>query len=368
MMAKKRKIILATGGTGGHVFPALALAEKIAKSNLYTPVFFCDKRGHSYLRKQKVGEVIETLNYEPTTGVLGRISFLNALLWSLLRSLWLVLRLRPKAIIGFGGYASFSPVLSAVILGKKLYLQEQNSVMGKVNRWFAIYAKKIFTSFPAVKKIPIKALKKVKFTGLPVREEIVNMAAEKHYSKKSAFRVLVIGGSQGAEVLTDIVAKAIDMLPEEVQEGMVLRHQVRKNRVKDIQFFYGEETQLKAFDVRSFYEDIAGEIHKSDLVISRAGSSALAEIMCLSKAAILVPYVFAADDHQSLNAEYLGDNKAALVIKQEDLNAEMLAEQIITFFDHREILEKMARRAGKLYQKDCVEHMYQHIVKNSGKR
>jgi len=315
--ARMPLVIVMAGGTGGHVFPALAVAELLVL------------RGCRVLwigsRAGMEAELVPRHGYEMAwiafSGLRGKGFAARLMLpWRLLFALWqalvIMLRQRPAAVIGFGGYISFPGGLMAALLGRRLLLHEQNAVAGMANRVLARMADRVLCAFPDV-------LPRAVWVGNPVRAEIARLAppALRYAQRQGVLRLLVVGGSLGARALNEVVPQALARLPLAARPAVV--HQSGRAQIDALRSAYAD-AGVDATAV-AFIDDMAGEYADADLVICRAGAMTVAEVACAGVAALFVPFPFAVDDHQTANARYLADRQAALLVQQAELDAARLA-------------------------------------------
>lgn len=308
-MVKKlaeRHILLAAGGSGGHVIPAQCLADYLINEGA-TVHFLTDQRGVKF-----VGTLINVhqsiFNREP-------ISLIKATV----KAYKMLKTLRIDTVIGFGGYPSMVGVVAAKLCGVPIILHEQNRVMGRSNRWMAPFVKTVATTFPETAMTPKSVL--TVCTGIPLREDIYKYANAPMPAQKKPFKIAVIGGSQGASYFSEIVPDAVTGLDVEVT------HQCRPEDLELTKKAY-KERGIKA-TVDTFFKDAAKVIAESHLVICRTGASTISEVMTIGRPVIMVPYPFAMDNHQLENAHYFADDKFAWVYEQKNLSAEILQKKII---------------------------------------
>lgn len=313
----KPVIIISAGGTGGHIFPALAVAKQLADS--YDVVWVGGKVGMENQIIPQNGYPLETVS---VAGVRNKGAVRKLMLpFTMLRALfecWCILRkYRPTTVIGFGGYATFPILLAARILGKKTLIHEQNSVAGLTNRTLAKFVNQVLTAFPNVLNST-----KTQLVGNPVRQEIIDIApASTNTSGK--LNILIVGGSLGAKALNDNVPLALNAVKDKI--GSVV-HQIGRNDGSTVADFYREH-DLNA-QVVNFIDNMAQAYSSADVIICRAGASTVAEVSCAGKCAIFVPYPYAVDNHQTHNANYLVEQGAAFLLPQSKLTPESLASLI----------------------------------------
>ena len=350
----KRLIVLAAGGTGGHIFPAEAVAEKLREHN-YDTKLICDKRvvpllEGAFLEVEKVVVMLAA----PKSSLLSKIKSIVALLFSTIKILWMFLKNRPKLVISFGGYPTLPAALSAVILRVPLVLHEQNSSLGLVNWLFLPFARHLCTSFPSTRKIKKKYSHKVLLTGLPLRNKIIKCIKHpKIQPDDRYFRILVIGGSQGAKLFSDVIPNAIAKLDKSLQERIQITQQVRNELINTTIAIY-KETYCK-YEVKPFFHNIAELYRQHDLVITRAGASSMAELMSFQKAAIIVPFAKAKDNHQYYNAKFLEDSSQSIVIEEKDFSINRLSNHLREFLKDPEKIRNMEAAYNLAYSSIHVD-------------
>ena len=333
-MTPKCALVMA-GGTGGHIFPGLAVAEALRDAGWRVHWLGAPDSMEQQLVPPR-GFAFESVQFG---GVRGKgLQTLALLPFKLLRAFWqslqVVRRVQPDVVLGLGGYITFPGGLMASLCGKPLVLHEQNSVAGLANKVLASLADRVFTAFPGV-------FKRAQWVGNPLRSAFLNQAApaERFAGRTGPLRLLVVGGSLGAKALNDIVPQALALLPE--AQRPVVTHQSGAKQIDALRASYaaaGVQAELTPF-----IEDTATAFAQADLVIARAGASTVTEIAAVGAAALFVPFPFAVDDHQTTNARFLVEAGGAWVVSQSDLTAQMLAERLMGL--HRETLLACAENA-----------------------
>lgn len=366
-------ILIASGGTGGHIIPARCLAQEISLSK--TVIFLGDEKINSYVKKEDafLTRVISSSQLKKSPFFLLKAAL--KISFGILQSLVLFLRFRPKYVVAFGGYATFPILVAAIITRTEIILHEQNAHLGKVNRIFAKFAKKIALSFAQTSGISSKNIAKTIFVGNPVRPEIANLHAREYSLPKYqnpeikkenkmgynvllasdfyeeereeiTFNILVIGGSGGAKIFSEILPKAFFNLSDDIKSKIKITQQCRSELVQSTFASY------KSFNINvvidSFFEDMPQLIANSHLVIARSGSSSIFEFCAAKKPMILVPFALSADNHQEKNARYLEENKAAIVINEKDFTINHLTEILKGLIDNQNDLQKMSQNAAKV--------------------
>lgn len=340
--------MIMAGGTGGHVFPGLAVADYM-KSLDWNIVWLGTRNGMEAALVSQHGYHTELIEF---SGLRGKKAMDWLWLpWRLLLAFWqsarIILHTQPDVVLGMGGYPTFPGGIMASLLNKPLLIHEQNAIPGLTNRILTKIADKILLGFPHA--IRGKS-DKVQVTGNPVREDILRLPIpeQRFVGRTGKLKVLVIGGSLGARVLNTIIPKALKLIPE--NERPWITHQAGKKNLDELQKNYAEcgvEGNLV-----SFIEDMATSYAECDLVICRAGALTISELAVVGVASILIPYSFAVDDHQTANAQFLSKHNAALLLPQDKLNPEVLADLIKGFT--RERLLEMAIFARSLAKPDAT--------------
>ena len=336
--------MIIAGGTGGHVFPGLAVAEQVRRAG-WRVVWLGSPTGMEAQLVPSRGIAMAPVRF---SGLRGKGLPAKLLLpFRLLRACWQSARAmfahRPDVVLGMGGYVSFPGGLVAWLLRKPLVIHEQNSVAGLSNRVLAAMASRVLAAFPG-------ALRGATVTGNPVRADIAALSTPgaRYASRSGPIRILVIGGSLGAKVLNDVLPQALALIAAEGRP--LVRHQSGARHLHALQGNY-RDVQVRA-DVSAFIDDMAGAYADADVLVCRAGALTVSEIAMAGVASILVPLPHAVDDHQTGNARYLSDEGAAILLPQPELNAQRLAEILAGL--SRERLLAMAEKAHLLARPDAT--------------
>ena len=356
------KIILAAGGTGGHMFPAGALAKEL-KAQGYDVHLLTDNRGLVFVPQLTEMEVHKI----PAATVYGGGVFalplrMFTLLVTLLVSISLILRLQPKVIIGFGGYPSFGPVIGGLLLRRPVLVHEQNAVLGRVNRLAARLGSSLATSYTNTVNVPVAAAERLRKTGNPLRTAVLKAAqgGYRFLSRSRPFDLLVFGGSQGTKIFSDIVPQAIAQLPESQRKRLRVVHQVRKEDMRSALNTYASMGIYA--EIRDFFDDLPTRMRRAHLVIARGGAGTLAEIAALGTPSIIVPLAGSLDQDQTYNAREMATAEAAVLMKQSSLTPASLAGAIEPLMADEARLQSMSDRARKFGELDAVGRLTRYAV------
>jgi len=341
-------IVIGAGGTGGHMFPAAALAQ-VLRDRGRTVVLMTDSRTEDRARSLFPDSEIYVL---PSAGVAGRGLVRSGLaLGSLMRGTFAARRIfrkiKPSAVVGFGGYPSVPPVLASRFVNPRplIILHEQNAVLGRANRRLARRADVLALSFEHTQSIPEGTTSVL--TGNPVRPEIAaRQGASYEPPHFGPIRLLVLGGSLGAKIFSDVVPAALAKLPHDVRSRLIVTQQAREDGAAAVRDFYRQE-MIEA-EVAPFFNDVASLLTNAHLVISRSGASSIAELAAIGRPSLLVPLPAAIDDHQTENCRALVEHQGAIWMPQPMFTAALLAQVLGHFFAEPFRLAAMARDAQKL--------------------
>ncbi len=359
-MEKGSIIALAAGGTGGHIFPAQALAEELIEQG-YKPLLICDQRTNEFLRGSLAKiDSIKLFAPRPSNQLIKNIGSLLKTVPIIFRLRKMLKKARVKAVVGFGGYPSFPTMLAALSLGIPAYIHEQNAVLGRVNRIIAPYARKVFLSFPNTQKLEGKYKAKSIVVGNLVRKSVSEIAKQTTKRDDDFLNILVIGGSQGSKILSEVVPLSIKRLPEELQKRLVISQQARLNLVLETKRLY-KATKAKV-DVRDFYNDIGMLMKSADLIICRAGASTVTEIAIMGKPAIFVPLKIAMDNHQYYNAKFLSDLGGAVLIDEDEFDSNALHNILLDLLSHPKKLKNMATANKKTAVFGAAEKVVRNLM------
>lgn len=355
-----KTVILAAGGTGGHIFPAESLAQMLLEHD-YQPILITDKR---YFKRADTPErlSVDIIRASSLGGnPLKKLKALILIILGTLQTIKLLKKYKPSVVVGFGGYPSLPTLCAAKLLKIPMVIHEQNAVIGRVNRLVAPWSKHIATSFENVSKIKDKDLSKMVFTGNPVRKAIQMLKDIPYTVPKECetLHLLVTGGSQGASQFSDLVPDAILSLPEALQQRIRIDQQCRKEDVTRVKKRY-KDAHIQA-DIAPFFDDMPNRLANAHLVVARAGASTVTELTAAGKPSILIPYRYAMDDHQTANAMALEAKGATIVFPQALVSALDIAKALISFLEEPERLSQMAINALSEGVTDATDRLFKLV-------
>jgi UDP-N-acetylglucosamine--N-acetylmuramyl-(pentapeptide) pyrophosphoryl-undecaprenol N-acetylglucosamine transferase len=354
-------ILIMAGGTGGHVYPALAVAHSL-QGHARDVVWLGTHRGLESRVVPAAGIDIEWISIKGLRrkGALAIIIAPLQIGWALLQSLAVILRRRPAAVLGMGGFVSGPGGVAAWLTRRPLVIHEQNAAAGMTNRLLARLARVVLQAFPGSFNSGVD----VETVGNPVREDIAAVAPphERYAARQGALRVLVLGGSQGALALNRNVPAALALLDPEVRP--IVRHQCGERTLDIAKRAYDEHNV--DVELLPFIEDMAGAYAWADLVICRAGALTIAELCAVGVPALLVPYPAAVDDHQTANARPMADAGAGLIIPEAELTPQCLADLLREWLQSRAELQQRAVKARSLSVPDSLDRITQICLEQAG--
>jgi UDP-N-acetylglucosamine--N-acetylmuramyl-(pentapeptide) pyrophosphoryl-undecaprenol N-acetylglucosamine transferase len=360
---KNRLILLCAGGTGGHLFPAEALAVVLGKRGLIVDLATDHRAAHFKFPARAVHLIPSATLRGRNPIALARTAALLAL--GTLKAWSLIGRIRPAVVVGFGGYPTVPPLMAASLRAVPTVLHEQNGVMGRANRMLAARVTTIATGFPTLKNLDAGLQGKVAFTGNPVRPLVIEAAAPYAAPPPGGqLRLLVFGGSQGAHVMAEIVPAAVALLGAELRARLAI---VQQARAEDLDAVRATYTRLGvAAEAEPFFSDLPARMAAAHLVVSRSGASTVAELSAIGRPAILVPLPHALDQDQLANAGVLEAAGGAITIVQRDFTPERLASEIGRLAGAPDRLAAMAAGAKSAGAIDAAERLADVVMKAAG--
>lgn len=340
----QKTVVLAAGGTGGHLFPAQALAEELLSRGVRV-VLVTDRRFANYTQSFTGVDIRMIRSASLGGGLKDRLLTLCHIAVGILQARRILKELKPVAVVGFGGYPSFPTMAAATWLRLYSLIHEQNSVLGRANRVLAGWVSKIATSFEKTSHVPADAENKIIFTGNPVRAGIraLHDIPYPTVAAEGAIQVLVMGGSQGATVFSRVVPAALRLLTPSQRSRILLDQQCREADMAEVRQAYAEMGYPA--NLATFFTDVPQRMARAHLVISRSGASTVAELLVAGRPGILVPYPRAMDDHQTYNANTVEDAGGGWLMPEEGFTPEALSGKLEQFLALPSILEEAAAKA-----------------------
>jgi UDP-N-acetylglucosamine--N-acetylmuramyl-(pentapeptide) pyrophosphoryl-undecaprenol N-acetylglucosamine transferase len=350
-----RLAVVAAGGTGGHLFPAQALSEALIARG-WRVVLATDERGAAYAGAFPAEERIALSAATFTPGdPLGMARAALAIVRGVLQAQAAFRRIKPNVVVGFGGYPSLPALIAASLSGRRTMIHEQNAVMGRANRLLAGRVSAIACAFPTLQKAPPDVVARAKVVGNPVRPEIRALAERPYVPPEGMLRLLVTGGSQGARLLSDMIPLAVARLPEALRCRLSVQQQTRQESIDEARRIYGDA--LVEAEIAPFFSGMADRLAAAHLMIGRSGASTVCEIAVAGKPAILVPLKIAIDDDQGQNARLLAEAGAAVVLREDGLTAELMAQTLESLLTDPRRLAGMAEAARSVARPDAAERL-----------
>ncbi len=355
LLMQQRKILIATGGTGGHIFPALALKKELENQGAKVQLTADGKftRYHPF-DENHIFIPASSFNSKSFFKI---IIILMTLIKGFLKSLCLIYKQKPEIVIGFGGYASFPTILAAIVMRKTIILHEANIVIGKVNRLLLWSAKYLTTGFATISGVKPKYKDKIIYTGNPVRGDIVNTSSVKSDER---LVLLIIGGSQGAKIFSRIIPEMVINLPAEIKAKLCIYQQVKEEDVERIKEIYTKEAI--ECEINSFFTDMNDKLNKANLVIARSGASTIAELITTQVPAILIPLLSSADNHQYYNAKAMTEIGASWLVIEEPSVQSSLLKIVKAISKDPSLLSKRSEKLKSL-QQDASKNIAKMVFK-----
>lgn len=342
---KEGPIVVAAGGTGGHLFPGQALAQELRRRGRRI-VLMTDERVQHFDKLFPGADIYAVPSATPTNrGLVGLAQAAPAIVSGIAQAFGILGRIEPAVVIGFGGYPTLPPLAAAILRGIPACVHEQNAVLGRVNRLVAPFVQAIASTFAAPKFLKARDAGKLVVTGNPVRDAVIAEAGAPYAAPDAAgpIHLLVFGGSQGARILSDIVPGALALLGDALKSRLEVVQQARPEDIERVRSIYhraGIRTTLQ-----SFFDDMPARIAKAQLVIGRSGASTVSELSVIGRPAILVPLPHSLDNDQKANAEKMQSAGAAWTIEQANLSEAALAAKLTELFGDPSLLTEAAKAA-----------------------
>jgi len=365
-MSDKPLVLIAAGGTGGHLFPAESLAAALRRADMRVALA-SDTRVEKIASNFPAQEVVSIPAATPSGRSPPQMAKAALVLgFGLIKAVHALRRLKPDVVIGFGGYPTVPPVLAASLLRIPTIIHEQNGVIGRANRFLAPRVSLIATGFPRVRGVPESAGDRLVHTGNPVRPAVLAAAATPFpdFAAGGILRLLVFGGSQGARVMSEVVPAAIERLPTEFLGRIHITQQAREEDLPAVRARY-QRLDL-ACDVAPFFKDLPGRMAGAHLVVSRSGASTVAELAVIGRPSVLVPLPGALDQDQAANAQSLADIGAATMILQDSFTPERLANEIVARLNDPDSLTRAAAAAKSAAIADAADRLAAVVMRTAG--
>ncbi len=360
----RKLAVLAAGGTGGHMFPAQALAEAMIARG-WRVVLATDERGALYADKfpaeHRISLSAATFKKGDLVGMAGAaINIFQGVMQA--RKAFSVLD--PAVVVGFGGYPSLPGLLAALSTKRPTVIHEQNAVLGRVNRFLADKVDAVACAFPTLERAPAKVRARVHVVGNPVRPDIRALYDVPYEPPTGEIRVLITGGSQGARLLSELTPLAVSNLPDGLRMKLSIQQQTRRENLEEAIRVY--KNAVVPAEIAPFFRDMAGRLGRAHLVIGRSGASTCCELAVAGRPSILIPYKAAADDHQRFNAKLLSDAGGAEVAGEDVLTLEVFVKALTKLLSDPDRLTRMAAAARSVAVPDAAEHLADLVEKTAG--
>lgn len=357
--SRKPKIFLATGGSGGHIFPAISVARELIKQNCKIWII-ADK----VFEKYTSGDISYRIISAGKT--LKSFSDIKDIIKGIFYAKKLIKSKKPDLVIAFGSYASLPTLIACKLTKTPFVIHEQNSYIGKVNKLFAKYSMGVMTSYHELYGINFDDMEKIIYTGTPIRKDIQKLY-NKDYSlpeEGKKFNVLITGGSGGAKIFSDLLPQIFDLQHKEQQKKIKIYHQVREQYLIKTKEYY-KKINVEA-SVSTFFPNMDELLEKAHLVIGRSGSGTLNETAIAGKPSILIPLKNSANNHQELNAKIYAKNGAGIVVLEDNFNVKDFQELFFNLIKDKEKLQDMAKKARSIAVADAdikIVNVVKDIVK-----
>jgi UDP-N-acetylglucosamine--N-acetylmuramyl-(pentapeptide) pyrophosphoryl-undecaprenol N-acetylglucosamine transferase len=355
------KVLIAGGGTGGHLYPGIALAEEVVtRHHANQVVFVGTERGLEARVVPAAGYKLETIRAQGLKGkgLVGLFKGLFALPVAFIESIRILQRHKPDVVVGVGGYSSGPVVLAAALMGIPTAVQEQNALPGLTNKLLGRVVRVVFTAFEEAR--PFFPSRKVQLVGNPIRRKLMeNFLRSRMVHDK--FSLLVFGGSLGARGINQRMIDALDHL-QDLKDQLHIVHQTGKNDLETVRKGYADKGFEAQAQVVEFIEDMSSAYARAELVVCRAGATTLSELTVAKKASILIPFPFATDNHQEVNAQSLVKAGAALMFRESELTGEQLAREIRRLKEDPEKRRQMEKKAGLLGRPEAAKELADVLV------
>ncbi len=354
-----KKILIATGGTGGHIFPAYSLAKYLINNNFQVQMT-TDKRGAKYLKDYKSLNLVEFPSSPlKKENILTILSSTIIIFFSIIKSLMFLLFNRPSIVFGMGGYSSFPICIAASILRIKCVIYENNLIIGKANRFLLPFTEKIFVSYKELEGIPRRYKNKIIEIGNIIREEIINSNSSESTERYDSINILILGGSQAAKVFADELPKIFDIIKKK-NIPIKIYQQCQEQQNGQLSDFYKKNGI--DFEIFNFADNIVNYYLKSNLVITRAGASVLGELVNIKIPFVAIPLPTSADNHQYKNAEFYEKKGYGYLLEEKDIKNN-LYNLISAIFNDKSLLKNILSNQRQYSDKDILKNLTNYLKK-----
>jgi UDP-N-acetylglucosamine--N-acetylmuramyl-(pentapeptide) pyrophosphoryl-undecaprenol N-acetylglucosamine transferase len=349
-MTRKFKVAIATGGTGGHIFPALALVEMLEKDR-QSYLILADRRFLNFKSQFPKNLNYKLVHSSSLAGpIVSKVSGALHILSGVVQAMLAMHKDKPDLLVSFGGYPSFPTMVAAVMLRIPLLIHEPNSIVGRASKLFLKFATAISISFKSTKGLNEANPERLFHTGTPIRSKILAARKMKYPAliANGKIHILILGGSQGARIFGDVIPEAVVLLKETLKKRLSIHQQCRPEGLETLKAFY-KHNNIHS-EVKSFFDNIEQELGKAHLIISRSGALTVSELIAVGRPSVLVPFAAAMDNHQAFNAMELEKNKAATVILEEQFTPKNLARSLQNLLNKPRLLSASADNAKAMFK------------------
>lgn len=343
-----KRIVLAAGGTGGHVFPAQSIGAALMQrgDQVY---FITDHRGSRFFHEED--QPLHIMHIRRMGGALGTMRFAYTLAHEIWQCYWILRRLKPDVVMGFGSYASVAPIIAALILKIPTVLHEQNAVLGRANRYLSKFANRVACSF---EKTAVASSSNVVWTGNPLRSSFFHSVLYESLPPLP-FNIVVVGGSQGSRMFSEVIPKTIMQLSDEQQAKLVIYQHARPEDTDNVKKIY-DEFKGKVI-IKDFFHNISELYNQAHLVIARSGASTVSELCIMGRPSILVPYGASLEGDQLYNASYLADRQACIMMREYEFTPRNLKKVLDDLLSDPSLLKKLATNIKHLAVPDATQRL-----------
>ncbi len=360
MQQIQRTVVITTGGTGGHMFPAASFASAILAKG-HKIALITDKRGSGFKGIFAKHPIYKVRASSPRGGIFKLFFGMFNLGIGFLQAFWYLGRVKPDIVVAFGGYASAPTVVAALFRFIPVVIHEQNAVMGKANRFSSRFAKLLALSFPETKRVPKRL--RTTYVGMPVREKI-KFSAKTPYPEvtdDNEFRIFIFGGSQGSKIFSLVIPYAMSVLEEKYQKRIKIVQQCRVEEIEEVRKVYNK-AGIK-YQLAPFFEDMDEKIKDCHLLICRAGASTIAEATVIGRPMIMIPLKISCDGDQAANAKNAQDAGAGWIINEPDFNPSELKKTLEYLMDNKLFLQEAAYNSSRLGIVDADVRLAEVVLK-----